>query len=356
MMVLISCPCISLLAGWLARKNRHIIFQTLNVSKTLLRKDQKFFFETFIGEGLKHAIDAILTQEKGKSRLPESCLCFDLDLETSTDDACRINNGAILKLAEEIKKNFLVKVAKSPHKFGCAFKSIKEFFSRLNCHATAPPAKDQDLCKQLSDFSRQLLSDELPSTSTFEFVQSGSIKHLAGYLSNGTYFNSNLRNCQDLIGELKEVKIRLQKFTHLALSVDNESSVKPLEILVEKLIDALHVWYDSFPVILADEQCTRESTMIPLRDSGTEEPMSLYIKFSRSAREEELEDYGGVLPVDLSSTPESIEEVLLPEICKRTGNETSYKVLHITPACSYFLKRLLHVFTFVFTHIMNHQV
>uniref|UniRef100_A0A0E0H8V4 HECT-type E3 ubiquitin transferase n=1 Tax=Oryza nivara TaxID=4536 RepID=A0A0E0H8V4_ORYNI len=315
----------SLLAGWLARKNRHIIFQTLNVSKTLLRKDQKFFFETFIREGLKHAIDAILTQEKGKSRLPESCLCFDLDLETSTDDACRINNGAILKLAEEIKKNFLVKVAKSPHKFGCAFKSIKEFFSRLNCHATAPPAKDQDLCKQLSDFSRQLLSDELPSTSTFEFVQSGSIKHLAGYLSNGTYFNSNLRNCQDLIGELKEVKIRLQKFTHLALSVDNESSVKPLEILVEKLIDALHVWYDSFPVILADEQCTRESTMIPLRDSGTEEPMSLYIKFSRSAREEELEDYGGVLPVDLSSTPESIEEVLLPEICKRTGNETSYK-------------------------------
>ncbi|KAF0924012.1 hypothetical protein E2562_008358 [Oryza meyeriana var. granulata] len=325
----------SLLAGWLARKNRHIIFQMLNVSKTLLKKHQKFFVETFIREGVKHAIDTIVAQEKdaksnrkqkGNNNLQESCLCFDLDLETSTNNTCRIDKGAILKLSEDIKRNFLVEgSAKSHHRFGCAFKSIKDFFSRLNYHAKAPPAKDQDLCKQLSDFSRQLLSDELPSTSNFEFVQSGSVKHLAGYLSNGAYFNSNLRNCQDLIGQLNEVKNRLQKFTHLALTVDNESSVKPLGILVEKLIDALHVWYDSFPVILADEQYTRESTMIPLRDSGTEQPTSLYIKFSRSSREEELDHYGRILPVDLSSTPESIEEVLLPEICKRTCNESAYK-------------------------------
>uniref|UniRef100_A0A0D9WC73 HECT-type E3 ubiquitin transferase n=1 Tax=Leersia perrieri TaxID=77586 RepID=A0A0D9WC73_9ORYZ len=315
----------SLLASWLARKNRHIVFQTLNISKTLLNKQHKFFFEVFSREGVKQAIDTIIAQirdtnsnqkQKGKSDLQESCLCFDLDLETSTDDTCKIDNRAILKLSEEIKKNFLVKgSAKSPHSLGCAFKSIKQFFSRLNGHATAPPVKDQELCKELSDISRQLLSDELPSTSTFEFVQSGSIKHLAGYLSNGTYFNSNLRNCQDLIGQLKEVQSRLQKFTHLALSVDSESSVKPLDILVEKLIDGLHVWYDSFPVILADEQCTRASNMIPLRDSGTgDEPTPVYIKFSRSTREEELEDYNSVLPVDLYSTPESIEEVLLADI------------------------------------------
>uniref|UniRef100_J3M3J3 HECT-type E3 ubiquitin transferase n=2 Tax=Oryza brachyantha TaxID=4533 RepID=J3M3J3_ORYBR len=333
----------SLLAVWLARKNRHIIFQTLNISKTLLKKHQKFFFETFIKEGVKHAIDTILAQEKdaksnhkqrGKN-LQESCLCFDLDLDTSTDDACRIEKGAILKLSEDIKKNFLVKeTAKPHHRFGCDFKSIKELFSRLNGHAEPPPAKeqnlnrsekDQELCKQLSDFSRQLLSDELPSTSTFEFVQSGSVKHLAGYLSNGAYFNSNIRNCQDFLGELKEVKNRLQKFTHLALTVRNQSSVKPLGILVEKLIDALHVCYDSFPVILADEQHTRESTMIPLRDSGTEGPVDLYIKFSRSSTKEELDNYNSVLPVYLSSTPESIEEVLWPEICRRTGNESAYK-------------------------------
>ncbi|KAL5203531.1 hypothetical protein ABZP36_014483 [Zizania latifolia] len=326
----------SFLACLLARKNRHVIFQTLNVSKALLKKHHQFFIEAFIKEGVKHAVDTIQAREKDaksihkkkrNNNLQEICLCFDLDSVTSsTHEACRIENMAILKLAEEIKKNFLAKGStRSPHMFGCVSKSIRYLSAMLNGHATGPPTENQNLCKQSSEFSRQLLSDELPSTSTFELVQSESIKHLAGYLSNGAYFNSNLRNCQDLIGQLMEVQNRLQKFAHLALTVENESSEKPLGILVDKLIDALHTCYDSFPVILDDEQCTRESTMIPLRRSRTEESALLYIKFSRSSGEMGLKDYDDVLPVYLSSTPESIEEDLFPDICIRTDRDSACK-------------------------------
>lgn len=115
-LMFISCPCISFLACLLARKNRHVVFQTLKVSKTLLKKHHQFFFGTFAKEGVKHAIDAIQAREKHtnysnhkskrKNSMQESCLCFDLDLETSsTDEECRIENNAILKLAEETKKS-----------------------------------------------------------------------------------------------------------------------------------------------------------------------------------------------------------------------------------------------------------
>ncbi|KAG8067005.1 hypothetical protein GUJ93_ZPchr0005g15678 [Zizania palustris] len=324
----------SFLACLLARKNRHVIFQTLDVSKALLKKHHQFFIEAFIKEGVKHAVDTIQAREKDaksihkkkrRNNLQEICLCFDLDSVTSsTYEACRIENMAILKLAEEINKNLLAKGStRSPNVIGYVSKSIRYLSALLNGHAMGPPAENQNLGKQLSEFSRQLLSDELSSTSTFELVQSESIKHLAGYLSNGAYFNSKVKNCQDLTGQLTEVQNRLQKFAYLALTVENESSEKPLGILVEKLIDALHTCYDSFPVILDDEQCTRDNAMIPLRHSSTEEPALLYLKLSRSSGEMGLKDYDDVFPVYLYSTPESVEDDLFPDICIRTDRDSA---------------------------------
>ncbi|GJM94442.1 hypothetical protein PR202_ga11084 [Eleusine coracana subsp. coracana] len=197
--------------------------------------------------------------------------------------------------------------------------------SRLNVHAMTPPTENPDSCKQLSDLSRRLLSDKLPVTSTFEFVESGSIKYLADYLSNGACFNANMRNGQNLLEQLNEVRHRLQKFTCLALAGSNESSVKPLGVLVEKLLDALHMYYDSFPVMLSDEQSARESMVIPLRFSETQERTSLELKFQRSYREKVLERYKGVLSVDLFSTPEDIEPILWPHVCKRNDQEPASK-------------------------------
>uniref|UniRef100_A0ACD5TXM1 Uncharacterized protein n=1 Tax=Avena sativa TaxID=4498 RepID=A0ACD5TXM1_AVESA len=125
--------------------------------------------------------------------------------------------------------------------------------------------------------------------------------------------------------------------------MSNESSTKPLEILVEKLLDALHMSYDSFPVILSDhEQFDRESTMIPLRHSGTEESESLDIKFVKARREKELQGYGGVLPVTILSKPDEIEEVLWPKICypgKGQGSSRlvfSYKGTQLKPSATFF--------------------
>jgi E3 ubiquitin-protein ligase TRIP12 len=170
------------------------------------------------------------------------------------------------------------------------------------------------------------LSDELPVTSTFEFVQSGSIKSLSIYLSNGAYDNTGISDAQDLLWHLSEVQSRLHKFASLALTVPNGSSANPLGILVEKLLDTLHMCYDSFPVMLSDEQSTRESMMIPLRYPETQEPTSLELKFRRSQREKELRTYNDVLSVDLFSTPDAIEPVLFPKICRRTDQEPAPKV------------------------------
>ncbi|KAL6864715.1 hypothetical protein ACP4OV_015866 [Aristida adscensionis] len=325
----------SFLSCLLVRKNRHVVFQTLKISRTLLQKDQQFFFETFSKEGVKHAIDAIVSQErnsndqtKRKNNIQESCLCFDIGPESSlTNEACRIENNAVMKLAEEIKEKFLaVKGSKkSLQRFGFALKCVRDFFARLNVHAMTTPVENLDSSKQLSDISRRLLSNELPVTSTFEFVDSGIIKYLADYLSNGAYFNANIKNGQDLQAHLHEVQSRLQKFTCMALTASNESSVKPLGILVEKLLDTLHMCHDTFPVMLSDEQVTRESMMIPLRYPENQVPTSLDLKFRRSHREKELHNFADVLNVNLFSTPDDIEAILLPKICKSTDQEPASK-------------------------------
>ncbi|TVU18117.1 hypothetical protein EJB05_34191 [Eragrostis curvula] len=324
----------SFLTCLLARKNRHVVYETLKISRTLLTKHKQFFFETFTKEGVKHAICSIVSQElnnhqsKRKNEVEESCLCFYLDSESSsTDEACRIEDNAIMKLAEEIKTSFFaVKGSKkSPNRIGLALQIVRDFFARLNVHSMTPPIENPDSCKQLSDLSRRLLSDDLPVTSTFEFVESGSIKYLADYLSNGACFYENLKNGQELVGHINEVRSRLQKFTYLALTRSNESSEKPLAVLVEKLLDALHMYYDSFPVMLSDEQCPRESMMIPLRFSEDQERTTLELKFRKSHREKELDKYRNVLSVDLFSTPDDIESVLLPHICKTNDQEPSSK-------------------------------
>ncbi|KAL6619713.1 hypothetical protein ACP70R_034852 [Stipagrostis hirtigluma subsp. patula] len=163
-----------------------------------------------------------------------------------------------MKLAEEIKKSSLVVKGskKSPHRLGFALKCVGDFFARLNVHAMATPAQNPDSCEQLSDISRRLLSDDR---------------------------------------QVNEVQSRLQKFAYVALTTSNGSSVKPLGILVQKLLDTLHMCHDSFPVMLSDEESTHESMMIPLRYLEDQEPPSLELKFRRSPREKELRNYADVL-------------------------------------------------------------
>ncbi|OQU77294.1 hypothetical protein SORBI_3009G025200 [Sorghum bicolor] len=316
----------------LARKNHHILFETLKISRTLLEKDQLFSLETFTKEGVKHAIEYIVSQSKNTSHqsernnsMKESCLCFDLE-SSSTVEACSIENDAVMELAEEIKKNFfsVKRSKKTSHRFGFTLRSVRDFFARLNVYALTHPAENPDSCKQLSDLSRRLLSDELPVTSTFEFVQSGSIKCFAVYLSNGAYCNADL-NDGPVLEQLSKVQSRLQQFANLALTLSNKSSANPLGILVEKLLDTLHMCYDSFPVMLSDEQISRESMMIPLRYPEAQEPTLLELKFRRSRKERELRNYNGVLSVDLFSTPDTTEPILFPRVFRRTDQEAASK-------------------------------
>ena len=93
-----------------------------------------------------------------------------------------------------------------------------------------------------------------------------------------------------------------------------------------KLLDALHIYYDSFPVMLSDEQCARENMVIPLRLSETRERTSLELRFRRSFREKVLEKYNGVLFVNLFSKPADIEPILRRRICKRNDQEPATKV------------------------------
>ncbi|CAM0958006.1 unnamed protein product [Alopecurus aequalis] len=320
----------SFLTCLLARKNRHVVFQTLKVSKSLLKKHHQFFLDSFTKEGVKHAIDAIQEQEKlkRKNNMQECCVCFEFQSDASSGDGCKIGNSAILNLAEKIKKSFFAVKAtnKSPHRLGCFITIAKGFFARLKGHTMTTPTQNLDQCRELSEVSRRLLSDKLPITSTFVLARSGSVKDLSDYLSNGAYLNPNLNNCQNLQERVKEVQSRLQIFAHLALTMSNESSAKPLEILVEKLLDALHMSYDSFPVILSHhKQRTRENTMIPLR--RTKKSKSLHIKFVKARRAKDVQGYGGVLPVPISSKPEAIGADLWPKICSPRNGQGSSRLL-----------------------------
>ncbi|XP_020102558.1 E3 ubiquitin-protein ligase UPL4-like [Ananas comosus] len=316
----------SLLASLSAHKDHQILFHTLKIAEILLEKAPDFHLISFCKEGLVNFIDAIILRErnpqqsklrkdKDKSNVANSCYCYSFgsDSSPSSDkEACRVGKEAVLALAESIRNTFFSTTSGSKNGgFVRILQNLKDFFSisNNNYNATKSLTKDGQTREKICDALHQV-----KAMSNLEFVDSGIIRSLACYLSNGRFLKGEIKDTDKLLKHLHEVEMRLDAFACIALLIpDQRSEENILSILVRKLQDALHAsCCDNFSLILSDNyQSELKHVTIPLRNS---EFMKIKVQFRRAVREKNLANFDDVLAIDLNSPLEAIEALLWPHI------------------------------------------
>lgn len=323
----------SFLAGLLARKDHHMLFPTLKIVEILMQKLPGVYLSSFVKEGVIYAIDSLVVlndlaqpaaQQSGDSghhvsaRDGSRCLCFAFtsgspSIESTT---CRLGKDAVLTLAKHIKNTYFI----NDSEIGSTeiLQKLKSYSLLLNDNVEkclpddvcARSRKEDHIAHILDQVLKELNSGE--SMSTFEFIESGIVKSLAHYLSNGRYLQPALGH-EVSLDHSCAVLTRFQRFAGIILSNVGQSGKDMLfSLLVRKLQDALSC-FDSFPVVLS--QVTRARSVladVPFRHS-TLNPC-LKVRFVKEEGEADLSDYNGVLTIELSSSLDVIEGYLWPKV------------------------------------------
>ncbi|PKU64336.1 E3 ubiquitin-protein ligase UPL4 [Dendrobium catenatum] len=324
----------SFLAGLMARKDRHVLVSALKIVELLMQKFSCVCSSSFIKEGVVYAIEVLLEHENRLEsvglRLDQQdnqialrdvprCLCYVFDppnTSTSERKACRLGKDAVFSLAKHIKATYF-----TGESVNCeigvseVLKKLKIMCATLN--ETVDQSSFNDGCAKTEELS-QLLGQVMAeinlgeAISSFEFVESGIIRSLVHYLSNGRYLNKSYSDCMSTSHWLAILK-RLQIFTGISLSKDCQNwEDMLLTLLVRKLLDAL-TSFDNFPVIVSQFFKSRSSySDIPSRHS-TLHPC-LRVRFVREDGELNLSDYSDVVSIEVSSSFVAIEGFLWPKV------------------------------------------
>lgn len=318
----------SFLAGLLARKDQHVLLLTLKIIESLMQKLPGVFSSSFIKEGVLHAIHMFIAHENlslktevSDNQSPKNvprCLCkmFDSTPSSSSEvKACRLGKDTVLMLAKNIKSTHFANESMDVDM--CLTESLEKL--KLYCGVL-----NDDGCAQKEKYLSHVLDQVLSEVnggevmSTFEFIESGLVKSLANYLCNGKYLRGS--PCDDLSNNFLAVLKRFQTFACNSLSKSGQNwEEMVLTLLVRKLQSALST-SDNFPVILSDFTRPRNTYAdIPARHSTTQP--CLRISFVRDEEDTNLCDHDGVLSVEISSSLDSIEEYLWPEVSKIEDEE-----------------------------------
>ncbi|XP_020579574.1 E3 ubiquitin-protein ligase UPL4 [Phalaenopsis equestris] len=324
----------SFLASLMARKDRHVLVSALKIVELLMQKFSSVCSSSFIKEGVVYAIEVFLEHETQLVSLGQQsdqqdnqmslrdvprCLCYIFDppnTSTSERKTCRVGKDAVLSLAKHIKAAYF-----TGESVNCeigvseVLKKLKIMCSTLN--ENVDQSLSNDGCAKIEELS-QLLGQVMAdinfgeAISSFEFVESGAVRSLLHYLSNGRYLNKSFSHCMRPSHCLAILK-RLQTFTVVSLSKTGHSwEDMLLALLIRKLQDAL-TSFDNFPVIVSQFFKSRNSySDIPTRHS-TLNPC-LRVRFVREDGEFNLSDYSDVVSIDVSSSFVTIEDYLWPKV------------------------------------------
>ncbi|KAH7656854.1 E3 ubiquitin-protein ligase TRIP12 protein [Dioscorea alata] len=326
----------SFLAGLLARKDHHVLFMTLKIIETLMEKLPGVFSSSFVKEGVIYAIDALLNPKDGlvqDSSHPQSsncqvtasdgsvCLCYAFmsrKAPSSEAKTCTLGKEAVLSLAKHIKfTHFISDSVDSEMALTEILQKLKTFCAILNDNVDRLSTNDdfsqneEHLARVLDQVMRELDGGE--GMSTFEFIESGIIRSLVHYLSNGRHPLGG-QCSRGVSNDFLIVLKRFQTFSYISLSKAGQSwKDMLLTLLVRKLQRALSS-VDSFPVITSHNYKPRYFyTHIPVEKS-TMNPC-VKVSFVREEGEENLSEYNRVLSVELSTRLDIIEEFLWPKVC-----------------------------------------
>lgn len=348
------------MAGVFTRKDPHVLILALQIAELILQKLSCIFLDSFIKEGVFFAIDALLKPEKCQVLTPEKCsrspiavfsgMLLPLPFDTSQKCAsrevvrclcyafgtgksatpseggsCKLTNDSVYSLANNIKTNYF-----SPELCDCD-KTLTDVLQKLRTLSTAlSDLMDISTGNDAFDLHEgefygilhQVIAKLNGSEpiSTFEFIESGIVKSLVNYLSNGQYLRKK-EECSGVHVNRFAVEKRFEVFARSFLSSsDSLSPELPLSTLIRKLQNGLSS-LENFPVILSHMSKLRNSFAAVPNGRCTTYPC-IRVRFMRGEGETGLCDYSeDVLTVDPFSSMDAIEGYLWPKVSK-VGKKT----------------------------------
>ncbi|KAJ1263270.1 hypothetical protein BS78_09G170700 [Paspalum vaginatum] len=326
----------SFLAGLLSRKDHHVLISSLKIVEILMQKLPDAYLGFFIKEGVVYAVDALLAQEdcSKPTHLPDdmqqpetqpvirnksTCFCYAFDAyrsEAAETRTCKIGKDSLFTFARHVKSTYFTKeVVSSEMGLTEILQKLKTCCAVLN--ESTDKSSEQDnfqneeyLSTILSEVMMELHGGE--TMTTFEFLESGLVKSLSNYLSNGKYLQAE-ENMNYSSDHFLAVVKRFQSFARMSFSRMGQSwGDMLLTLLVMKLQNAL-TSLDNFPVIMSHSFKPRSSISdIPARHS-TVIPC-IRVRFKKDENETNLSSYDNAVYVEISSSLHAIEEFLWPKV------------------------------------------
>ncbi|KAH9605620.1 hypothetical protein KSS87_002672 [Heliosperma pusillum] len=330
----------SFLAGIFTRNDHHVLSLALQITEIVLDKLSNILMQAFIKEGVLFAIDALLmpqscsqqtspiidciqnSKKTGKEAM--RCLCYDYRpsrlVSTSKSKACKLDKESVHIIAERIKtKYFSVELLSSQGMVTGVLQDLRHASAAITdllticTNSEASVHIEEKLGHILDKVIHQLTGNE--PISTFELIESGIVKALLSYLSNGLYLS---KKCvpDDDVRHVYDVQKRFQAFARVILSKDLSIS-----LLVRKLQRALST-VESFPTVVGCTARQRGSYAIVPTGRHTTYPC-FRVRFVKREEELSLSNYATeAVTVDPFCRVDEIEQHLISKVClKKVGAE-----------------------------------
>ncbi|XP_044482153.1 E3 ubiquitin-protein ligase UPL4 isoform X2 [Mangifera indica] len=324
------------LAGVFTRKDHHVLILALEIAEMVLQKLSDTFLNSFVKEGGLFAINALLMPEKCSQLFPVfsgtqlwssssqrssgrevlRCLCYAFDTGQSStasgSGTCRHNKDSVHDLAQKIRTTYFSQG--SEEGLTDILQKLKTISAALSDLMNMPasndsPAQNEEKFYCILHEIMEMLNGTEP-VSTFEFIESGIVKSLMNYLSNGLY-NVELHGAYH---NLSVVERRFVVLARLFLSPSNIISEDfPVSVLIQKLQSALSS-LENFPVILSHSFRQRNSFATVPYGRCIAHPC-LKVRFVKGDGETGLSDFSeDLVTVDPFYSLDVIEGYLWPKV------------------------------------------
>ncbi|XVF07968.1 hypothetical protein REPUB_Repub06bG0184900 [Reevesia pubescens] len=340
----------SFLAGVFTRKDHHLLMLALQIAEMILQKLSDVYLNSFIKEGVFFAIDALIMPEKcsqvmlpvfngiqpsfdasqkSSARDVQRCLCYAFDtVPSSSVPHCKLDKDTVCNLAKHIKTNYFAsELFDSEKGTSDILQNLRTFSAALSNLINMPVLNDTPAAHEEKFYSIlhqiMLKLNGREPVSTFEFIESGIVKSLMHFLSNGLYLRDNLE-FSGIYDHLLVLEKRFEVFAKLFMSYsDIPVEDLPLSVLIQKLQSALSS-LENFPVVPSHGFKQRNSYATVPNGRCVMYPC-FRVRFVRGEGETCLSDCPeDVLAVDPFSSSDAIEGYLWPKVfTKKTENGES---------------------------------
>ncbi|XP_051130279.1 E3 ubiquitin-protein ligase UPL4 isoform X2 [Andrographis paniculata] len=335
----------SFLAGVFWRKDHHVISLVLQIVDNIMLKLPDVYINSFIKEGILFSIHGLLSPDKDLKLSPVldgirlendvtqrsaardvcRCPCFAFDTNQSSrsleNRVCKLEERTIQNSAKRIWAAYFEKESVNPEKgVTDVLQKLRTLSDTLTSmvNQSVEDATSGDREAEIYDLLNEIMSalNEKDSISSFEFVESGIIKAIVNYLSNGGHLLGQENIAPN---QLRVMEKRFELFGRLLLSGANPARAEcPLLILIQRLQSALSS-VESFPVISNTSKRRNSYATVPYGHC-TSYPC-LKVQFLRGNEESGSDYMDDIVSVDPFVPVEEIEGYLWPRLCREKAKK-----------------------------------